>query len=66
MENEILQEVWRHRDEFARQYDYNIDAMVAALKEREQCFLNLVVDRRDESPKNRVERTAERPVGASR
>ena len=66
MRNEILQEVWRHRDDFARQYDYDIDAMVAALKEMEKPFLTLVVDRREEPPNNRVERTAGRSVGTSR
>lgn len=40
-------------------------AMVAALKEMEQHFLNLVVERREEPPNNRVERTAGRSVGVS-
>ncbi len=36
MTNEILQEVWRNRDEFARQHGYDIDAMVAALNRMQQ------------------------------
>jgi len=35
MKNEILEEVWRNRDEFARQHGYDIDAMVVALQEME-------------------------------
>ena len=31
MKNEILQEVWRNRDEFAREHNYDIDAMVVPI-----------------------------------
>jgi hypothetical protein len=47
--NEILEEVWRNRDEFAREYNYDIDAMVAALQEMEKHPLNKVVDRRQKT-----------------
>jgi len=36
MKNEILEEVWRNRDEFAREHNYDIDAMVTALQEMEK------------------------------
>jgi hypothetical protein len=44
--NEILEEIWRNRDEFARGYNNDLDAMVAALLEMEKHALNEVVDRR--------------------
>jgi hypothetical protein len=34
--NEILEEVWRNRDEFAREYNNDLDAMVATLQEMEK------------------------------
>ena len=49
--NEILEEVWRHRDEFAREHNYDRDAMVAALQEMEKHPLSEVVDRRPDTPK---------------
>ena len=36
MTNEILNEVWRNRDAFARKHGYDIDAMVATLQEMER------------------------------
>jgi len=44
--NEILEEVWRNRDEFAREHNNDLDAMVAALQEMEKHSLSKVVDRR--------------------
>jgi len=49
--NEILEEVRRNRDEFAREHNYDIDAMVAALQEMERHPLNEVVDRRPQVPR---------------
>lgn len=46
--NEILEEVWRNRDEFAREHNYDLDAMVAALQEMEKHPLTKVVDLRRE------------------
>jgi hypothetical protein len=54
MKNEILEEVWRNRDDFARKHGYDIDAMVAALQESEQNSLNIVVDRRKQEPNKRM------------
>ena len=48
--NEILEEVWRNRDEFAREHDYDLDAMLAALQEMERHPLSKVVDRRGKRP----------------
>ena len=47
--NEILEEVWRNRDEFAEQYNHDIDAMVTALQQMERHSLSKVVDRRKTS-----------------
>ena len=49
MKNEILQEVWRNRDEFTREHNYDIDAMVTTLKEMERQSLSQTVDRRDQA-----------------
>jgi len=46
MRNEILQEVWRHRDAFAKEHNYDLNAMVAALQEMEKHPLTRTVDRR--------------------
>ena len=48
--NEILEEVWRNRDEFAKEHNYDLDAMVAALQEMEKHPLSKVVDRRRRRP----------------
>jgi hypothetical protein len=50
MKNEILEEVWRNRDEFARKHNYDLDAMVSALQEMERHPLSEVVDRRKGTP----------------
>jgi hypothetical protein len=47
--NEILQEVWRNRDEFAKEYRYNLDAMVAALQQMEKHPLTHTIDRRKQT-----------------
>ncbi len=49
MKNEILQEVWHNRDEFAKEYNYDIGAMVAALQEMEKHPLTPTVDRRSQT-----------------
>jgi hypothetical protein len=48
--NEILEEVWRNRDDFAREHNYDLDAMVATLQEMEKHPLSKVVDRRRKRP----------------
>ena len=49
--NELLEEVWRNRDEFAREHNYDLDAMVAALQEMEKHPLSEAVDRRPDASK---------------
>jgi len=44
--NEILEEVWRNRDEFAREHNYDLDTMAAAFQEMEKHPLNKVADAR--------------------
>ena len=46
MKNEILEEVWRNRDEFAKRHNYDLKAMVETLKEREKHSPRRIVDRR--------------------
>ncbi|MBI2433352.1 MAG: hypothetical protein HYV26_10815 [Candidatus Hydrogenedentes bacterium] len=35
MANEILEEIWRTRDELAKRFNYDLDAMIAFLREVE-------------------------------
>ena len=49
MKNERLQEVWRNRDEFAKEYRYDLDAMVAALQQMEKHPLTHTIDRRKQT-----------------
>lgn len=50
MKNDIIEEVWRNRDEFAKQHNYNIDDMVAELQKSEQNPFSRLVDRRELAP----------------
>jgi hypothetical protein len=54
MKNEILQEVWRHRDDFAREHAYDLAAMVATLQAMERKPLTSIVDRRTGAPRTRM------------
>ena len=45
VENEILKEVWRNRDAFAKRHRYNLDAMVEELRQLERQSPNKLVDR---------------------
>lgn len=58
MKDEILLEVWRNRDEFARRHNYNLDAMVAELQEMERHSRSTVVDRRESAPDKSLQSTA--------
>ena len=55
MRDEILEEVWRVRDAFAKRHDYNLDAMVAELQEMERHSLNPVVDRGKQEPDKEIQ-----------
>jgi len=52
MENDIIEEVWRNRDEFAKQYNYNLNDMVDELQKLEQNPFSRLVDRRKLAPNN--------------
>jgi len=45
MRNEILEELWRNRDEFAKRHHYDLDAMVKELRKLERHALGPVVCR---------------------
>ena len=46
MRDEVLEEVWRNRDQFAQHHNYDLDAIVAELQKMERHPLNRLVDRR--------------------
>jgi hypothetical protein len=56
MKNEILLEVWRNRDKFSKECNYNIDLMVEKLKRMERGFKNPLVDRTKKMSNRRVHR----------
>jgi Zn-finger nucleic acid-binding protein len=60
MKNELLEEVWRNRDEFAKKCNYDIDAIVAALQEMEKHPHCKLVDRRKGELNKVMQPTAER------
>ena len=43
MKDEIIAEVWRNRDALAAKYNYDLDAIVAAIRERERRPLTRIV-----------------------
>ncbi|MBT3296652.1 MAG: hypothetical protein HN383_15395 [Verrucomicrobia bacterium] len=42
--DEIISEVWRNRDAYARKHNYNLDEIVADLRKREQVHPDQIVD----------------------
>lgn len=62
MKNEILLEVWRNRDEFAKRCNYDLDVMVKMLQKVERNARNPLVDR----TKDTTTRQARRLVKARR
>jgi len=56
MKNEILQEVWRNRDEFAERCNYDLDVMVEALAQIERERRLTLVDKRKKTVKKGLER----------
>jgi len=53
MVDEILEEVWRNRDDFARRHNYDLDAMVAEIKEMERQPWSPLINREKETPNKR-------------
>jgi hypothetical protein len=45
MKDEIIREVWHNRDLLAEKYSHNLDAIVAALQERQAHPLTSIVKR---------------------
>lgn len=60
VEDEILREVWRNRDAFAKRHRYNLDAMVEELRQMERQSPNKLVDRSGESVKKTRRRKRQR------
>jgi len=44
MKNEILEELWKSKDEIAQEYKYNIDKLVEELRKKEKDVKATVVD----------------------
>ncbi len=44
--DDIISEVWRNRDAYARKHHYNLDEIVADLRRREQSHPDRIVDLR--------------------
>ncbi|MBI5416658.1 hypothetical protein HZA55_01720 [Candidatus Poribacteria bacterium] len=44
MKNEILEELWKSKDEVAQKYKYNIDKLVEELRKKEKLVKSKVVD----------------------
>ena len=44
MKNEIMEEVWRAKDELARQSEYSLARLAAALRRKEETHPHRVVD----------------------
>jgi hypothetical protein len=53
MKNEILEEVWRVRDAFAKRHHYDLDSMVAELRKMERKPLGPIVSREKKTVKKR-------------
>ena len=60
VEDEILREVWRNRDAFAKRHHYDLDAMVEELRRMERQSPNRLVDRSGESGKTTRRRKRQR------
>jgi hypothetical protein len=48
--DEVIEEVWRIRDEYVKQHHYNLDEIVADLQCRQSEHPSRVVDRRRQQP----------------
>lgn len=44
MKNEILEDLWKSKDEIAKKYRYNIDKLAAELRKKEKVVKAAVVD----------------------
>ena len=46
MKDEIIEEVWRNKDELAAKYGHNLDALIAAIRRRERHPFTRIVRKR--------------------
>jgi len=60
VENEILREVWRNQDAFAKRHRYDLDAMVEEPRQMERRCSNKLVDRSGEAAKKARRRKRQR------
>ena len=60
IEDEILKEVWRVRDAFAKRHRYNLDAMVEELRRLERQSPNKLVDL-SKQPRRKTRRRKRQP-----
>jgi hypothetical protein len=58
IKNEILQEVWKNRDKFARHYKYDLNLMVKSLQKVEQSGRNPIADEIKKKPKRKKDHSA--------
>ena len=63
MENDIIEEVWRNRDEFAKQHNYDLNDMVSELQKMEQKPFGRLVDRRKLASNNDIKMDAKQRGG---
>ena len=45
--DEIIEEVWRNRESYAKQHNHNLHAIVADLQERQKTPFSSLIDRRN-------------------
>ena len=57
MKDEIIQEVWKAKEDIAARYDHNIRVMVDHLRKKEHSSSALVVDLHSRAEKQRTKKT---------
>lgn len=53
--DEVIEEVWRIRDEYVKQHHYSLDEIVEDLRRRQAEHPERIVDRRRQRPTNEKE-----------
>ena len=61
VEDEILREVWRNRDAFAKRHHYNLDSMVEELRQIEGQSSHRLVDRSEKPVRKNSMRSCKTP-----
>ncbi len=65
MKDEVIEEEWRNRDALAARYHHDLDAIVAAMQERERHPLTKIVKPDTTRPDNRSPDRLRKQVGLS-